>query len=107
MAYAQGLHAICTLGVLLGALAGRALAATSWIVPGAVWTDTSGTKIDAHGGQVFQTGTHFYWVSHVLLPQCGLVKCTDAHRAWVVPIDRLALHMETTNTPTSIRRRIC
>ncbi|EIM81457.1 Arabinanase/levansucrase/invertase [Stereum hirsutum FP-91666 SS1] len=62
MVFSQGLRAICTLGVLLGGLSGRALAATSWIVPGAVWTDTSGTKIDAHGGQVFQTGTNFYWV---------------------------------------------
>ncbi|KAJ3792882.1 Arabinanase/levansucrase/invertase [Lentinula aff. detonsa] len=34
----------------------------SWIVPGAVWTDTSGNKIDAHGGQILQEGTTFYWV---------------------------------------------
>lgn len=67
MVFSQGLRAICTLGVLLGGFSGRALAATSWIVPGAVWTDTSGTKIDAHGGQVFQTGSNFYWVSFYLL----------------------------------------
>ncbi|KAJ3729519.1 Arabinanase/levansucrase/invertase [Lentinula raphanica] len=34
----------------------------SWIVPGAVWTDTSGNKIDAHGGQILQEGNTFYWV---------------------------------------------
>ncbi|KIK62651.1 carbohydrate-binding module family 35 protein [Collybiopsis luxurians FD-317 M1] len=34
----------------------------SWIVPGAVWTDTSGNKIDAHGGQILKQGNTFYWV---------------------------------------------
>lgn len=38
------------------------LGATSWIVPGAVWTDTSGKKIDAHGGQIVQRGDTFYWI---------------------------------------------
>jgi hypothetical protein len=37
-------------------------AATSWIVPGAVWKDTNGQKIDAHGGGIFQQGNTFYWV---------------------------------------------
>ena len=36
--------------------------AASWIVPGAVWTSTSGTKIDAHGGGIVQRGDTFYWV---------------------------------------------
>ncbi|KAM3076689.1 hypothetical protein ACMFMG_007492 [Clarireedia jacksonii] len=36
--------------------------AASWIVPGALWTDAIGTKIDAHGGGVFQYGDTFYWV---------------------------------------------
>ncbi|KAF4159307.1 hypothetical protein CNMCM6936_004476 [Aspergillus lentulus] len=39
-----------------------AAAATSWIVPGAVWKDTEGQKIDAHGGGIFQQGNTFYWV---------------------------------------------
>lgn len=39
-----------------------ARAATSWIVPGAEWTSTSGTKIDAHGGMVLKEGNTFYWV---------------------------------------------
>ncbi|KAI1080179.1 carbohydrate-binding module family 35 protein [Whalleya microplaca] len=34
----------------------------SWIAPGAVWTDTDGNKIDAHGGGVVQRGDTFYWV---------------------------------------------
>lgn len=37
-------------------------AATSWIVPGAVWKDTSGNTIDAHGGMIYQRGTTFYWI---------------------------------------------
>ncbi|PQE05727.1 glycosyl hydrolase family 43 protein [Rutstroemia sp. NJR-2017a BVV2] len=34
----------------------------SWIVPGVVWTDTDGVKIDAHGGGIFQHENTFYWV---------------------------------------------
>lgn len=36
--------------------------AASWITPGAVWKDTSGNTIDAHGGMIYQQGTTFYWV---------------------------------------------
>jgi hypothetical protein len=36
--------------------------AASWIVPGAVWTDTAGNKIDAHGGNIVRMGEIFYWV---------------------------------------------
>ncbi|KAJ7132690.1 Arabinanase/levansucrase/invertase [Mycena filopes] len=36
--------------------------AVSFIVPGAVWTDTSGAKILAHGGHVIKVGTTFYWL---------------------------------------------
>jgi hypothetical protein len=35
---------------------------TTWIVPGAVWTDTKGKTIDAHGGNIVQRGDTFYWV---------------------------------------------
>jgi hypothetical protein len=35
----------------------------SFIVPGAVWTDTSGQKISAHGGHVVKVGSTFYWAS--------------------------------------------
>ncbi|RLL95368.1 hypothetical protein CFD26_105106 [Aspergillus turcosus] len=38
-----------------------AVAATSWIVPGAVWTDTNGQKIDAHGGGIVKQGNTFSW----------------------------------------------
>lgn len=37
-------------------------AAASWIVPGAVWTDTNGVKIDAHGGMIIKPGNVYYWV---------------------------------------------
>jgi len=36
--------------------------AASWIAPGAVWKDTSGNKIDAHGGGIVQRGDTFYWI---------------------------------------------
>ncbi|ORY72065.1 Arabinanase/levansucrase/invertase [Pseudomassariella vexata] len=42
-------------------LASSALGA-SWIAPGAVWQDTDGNKIDAHGGGVVKRGDTFYWV---------------------------------------------
>lgn len=48
--------------LLCGALSVDVLAANSWIVPGAVWTDTSGAKIDAHGGGIVKRGDTFYWV---------------------------------------------
>ncbi|KAJ7728093.1 Arabinanase/levansucrase/invertase [Mycena metata] len=38
--------------------------AVSFIVPGAVWTDTSGAKILAHGGHVIKVGTTFYWLGY-------------------------------------------
>ncbi|KAJ7054389.1 Arabinanase/levansucrase/invertase [Mycena amicta] len=38
------------------ACASNALAAVSWIVPGAIWTDTAGVKIDAHGGMITKPG---------------------------------------------------
>ncbi|RDL35392.1 Arabinanase [Venustampulla echinocandica] len=47
--------------LILVVIATRAQAA-SWIVPGAVWTDTAGNKIDAHGGNVVQRGDTFFWV---------------------------------------------
>lgn len=50
-------RALCVSILLAPAVLGA-----SWIVPGAVWTDTSGNKIDAHGGQILQEGTTFYWV---------------------------------------------
>ncbi|KAJ7805416.1 Arabinanase/levansucrase/invertase [Mycena olivaceomarginata] len=40
---------------LLSSFVSTALA-VSFIVPGAVWTDTSGTKIQAHGGHVIKLG---------------------------------------------------
>jgi hypothetical protein len=36
--------------------------AASWIAPGTVWKDTSGNKIDAHGGGIVQRGDTFYWI---------------------------------------------
>ncbi|KAJ7106867.1 Arabinanase/levansucrase/invertase [Mycena crocata] len=38
--------------------------AVSFIVPGAVWSDTSGAKILAHGGHVIKVGSTFYWLGH-------------------------------------------
>jgi hypothetical protein len=58
--------------------------AASWIVPGAVWTDTSGNKIDAHGGGIVQRGDTFYWIgqsasdSMFLSPRTLLIAITYA-----------------------------
>ncbi|KAJ6592225.1 Arabinanase/levansucrase/invertase [Mycena vulgaris] len=48
---------------LLSSFVSTALA-VSFIVPGAVWTDTSGTKILAHGGHVIKVGSTFYWLGY-------------------------------------------
>lgn len=37
-------------------------ATVSWIAPGAIWYDTSGDRIDAHGGMILKPGTVYYWV---------------------------------------------
>jgi hypothetical protein len=42
--------------------AGSGGLAASWIAPGTVWKDTSGNKIDAHGGGIVQRGDTFYWI---------------------------------------------
>ncbi|KAK6074868.1 fungal specific transcription factor [Seiridium cupressi] len=38
--------------------------AASWIASGTTWPDTTGNKIDAHGGQVFQHRSTFYCIGH-------------------------------------------
>jgi hypothetical protein len=48
------------IGTLSAAVSKRAT--VSYIVPGAVWYDTDGVRIDAHGGQVWQQGSTFYWI---------------------------------------------
>ncbi|KAI8630321.1 carbohydrate-binding module family 35 protein [Xylariaceae sp. FL1651] len=52
------------LSSLLGACTISGALGASWIAPGAVWYDTDGNKIDAHGGGVVQRGDTFYWVGH-------------------------------------------
>lgn len=42
----------------------RTVWGASWIVPGAVWYDTAGQKIDAHGGGVVRRGSTWYWVGY-------------------------------------------
>ncbi|XXH05913.1 hypothetical protein Hte_012355 [Hypoxylon texense] len=57
---------------LLLAYASSVLGA-SWIAPGAVWYDTKGTKIDAHGGGVVKRGDTFYWVGHAAANQTPML----------------------------------
>ncbi|KAK8094628.1 Arabinanase/levansucrase/invertase [Apiospora hydei] len=45
-------------------LISRTVWGASWIVPGAVWYDTAGKKIDAHGGGVVQRGSTWYWIGY-------------------------------------------
>lgn len=35
--------------------------AATWIVPGAIWKDTAGNTIDAHGGGIVLRSGTFYW----------------------------------------------
>ena len=49
-----------------------ALAASGWIAPGAVWLDSDGNKIDAHGGGVVKRGDTFFWVGHSASSRFGI-----------------------------------
>ncbi|KZV96920.1 Arabinanase/levansucrase/invertase [Exidia glandulosa HHB12029] len=44
-----------------GLLSVASVAAVSVIVPGAPWTDTSGNRIQAHGGGILKVNSTFYW----------------------------------------------
>ncbi|KAH8205160.1 hypothetical protein TruAng_000725 [Truncatella angustata] len=50
--------------VLIILFAASGVPAVSWITSGTTWYDTSGNKIDAHGGGIFQRGSTFYWIGH-------------------------------------------
>lgn len=50
--------------LLAAAYAAMSVLGADWISPGAVWYDTDGNKIEAHGGGVVQRGDTFYWVGH-------------------------------------------
>ncbi|KAF3762846.1 family 43 glycoside hydrolase [Cryphonectria parasitica EP155] len=52
------------LGALMAIFNVVVLAATTYIVPGAVWYDTDGNKIDAHGGMITDRDGTFYWTGH-------------------------------------------
>jgi len=55
--------ALATTGLLLFASpATTALAATVTVTPGAVWTDTTGAVIQAHGEGVTKVGDTYYWL---------------------------------------------
>ncbi|KAI0321793.1 galactan 1,3-beta-galactosidase [Amylostereum chailletii] len=46
---------------LVGLVCGACALAQKVIVPGATWTDTSGTVIQAHGGGILKVDSTFYW----------------------------------------------
>ncbi|KAI1283306.1 glycosyl hydrolase [Xylaria sp. FL0933] len=50
------------LSLYLGLAAVPLALGASWIAPGAVWYDTDGKKINAHGGGIVQRESTFYWV---------------------------------------------
>ncbi|KAI1473830.1 carbohydrate-binding module family 35 protein [Daldinia eschscholtzii] len=63
---------------LFWAYAATSVLGASWIAPGAVWYDTDGNKIDAHGGGVVKRGDTFYWVGHAASNQTpNLYSSTD------------------------------
>ncbi|KAI1379705.1 carbohydrate-binding module family 35 protein [Hypoxylon crocopeplum] len=61
------------LSSLLWACAVPGVLGASWIAPGAVWYDTNGNKIDAHGGGVVKRGDTFYWVGHAASNQTPML----------------------------------
>jgi hypothetical protein len=60
VALAVALAATCTDAVLAGTA--PAQAATATITPGVMWTDTSGSRLQAHGVGVFTVGSTYYMV---------------------------------------------
>ncbi|KAI2605071.1 carbohydrate-binding module family 35 protein [Hypoxylon fragiforme] len=58
---------------LLWTCAASSVLGASWIAPGAVWYDTDGNKIDAHGGGVVQRGDTFYWVGQAASNQTPML----------------------------------
>jgi hypothetical protein len=47
--------------IVLAACYLQSCLADTVIVPGAPWTDTSGNRIQAHGGGILKVGSTFYW----------------------------------------------
>jgi hypothetical protein len=56
------LLALLLIPLMLGLIAQPAYAASVTITPGAVWTDTSGNTIQAHGEGIIKVGTTYYWL---------------------------------------------
>lgn len=85
------------------ACARTAVGATEWIAPGAVWTDTDGRKIDAHGGGIVKQGDTFYWIGFAASSMFDVVLGTAMPRLG----RRLSKHVLQTKTPCSTRPRTC
>jgi hypothetical protein len=56
------LLALLLVPLLLGLVAQAASAAAVTINPGTVWTDTSGSTIEAHGEGITKVGSTYYWL---------------------------------------------
>jgi hypothetical protein len=56
------LLALLLIPFMLAVTAAPAYAATVTITPGAVWTDTSGNTIEAHGEGMIKVGSTYYWL---------------------------------------------
>jgi hypothetical protein len=53
--------ALVLAAAVMGMSAQAAMAAQTWVKPGAVWRDTQGHEIDAHGGGILHYGGVWYW----------------------------------------------
>jgi hypothetical protein len=74
--------------------------AATWIVPGAVWTDTTGKTIDAHGGNIVQRGDTFYWVGQSASQSMTLFthqSCCEAVHILMLLSDEIALMYSSTD----------
>ncbi|KAH8884985.1 Arabinanase/levansucrase/invertase [Thozetella sp. PMI_491] len=54
----------------------------SYIAPGAVWYDTNGVRIDAHGGMVFERSGTFYWVGYAAENQTPMMYSSTDLMNW-------------------------
>ncbi|KAF9458757.1 galactan 1,3-beta-galactosidase [Collybia nuda] len=80
------------------------------IVPGATWTDTSGTVIQAHGGGFLKVGSTFYWHGEDKAHNSGLFRAVSCYTSsdlttWTRQNDALTPISGTTISTSNIVER--
>ncbi|TBU32365.1 galactan 1,3-beta-galactosidase [Dichomitus squalens] len=69
-----------SLSLISGVLAGlTAVRGQSAIVPGALWTDTSGNSLQAHGAGIIKVGSTYYWLGEDKSHNSALFKAVSCY----------------------------